>query len=98
MELPIKFDIPKLSHSDLLKVCLPLVPGFVFSMNAAFAGLRPITWAATLGLGYKTGLALCVVFSYLLGVAFIQITETLFSLIAKKISPAKIMSGYNDPY
>jgi hypothetical protein len=98
MELPIKFDIPKLSHSELLKICLPLVPGFVFSVNAAFAGLRPISWAATLGFGYKTGLILCVVSSYLLGAALIQITETLFSWIAKKLWPAKIMSGYDDPY
>jgi len=98
MDIPLKVELPRLSHADVLKVLLPIVPGGVLMADAMLAGFRPIPLGYALGLGYKTTVVIAVICSYLAGVSLTITIDTIFQWAAQKIWPMKGYSLSADPY
>ena len=98
MDLPLKLEIPRLSHADVLKILLPFAPGLVLALNAAFTGFRPLVLAAAWGLGYKAALVCYAVFIYLAGVASTQVVDITSTTLALRLRPARSMPLYTEPY
>jgi hypothetical protein len=98
MDLPLKVEIPQLSHTDLLKIVLPIAPGAILFLDSVVAGFRPIQYLDSFSLGYKTALAICLFAIYFGGLACIQLVQTLSILLATKLKPAKNLTVYKDPY
>lgn len=78
MELPIKFDVPKLTHVHLLQVLSPLIPGTAVMCGLAYARSAPAvqvwTWS---GLGYRSKVAAIFLIGYLIGLGLLTLAELL---------------------
>ena len=98
MDLPLKVELPRLSHADLLRVVLPFIPGFVLAVDASLAGFRPLAWEASLGLGYKSAIAVYLLFIYISGVALSLIIDVLSATVTIRLWPPKKTISYSDPY
>ena len=51
MDLPVKFEVPRLTHADLLSVLLPVVPGAIIALDVFWVGFRPLRFLAENGVG-----------------------------------------------
>jgi hypothetical protein len=81
MDLPFKVEIPKLSHSNLLQLLLPLIPGITLATGFLINHSPLVERMSALGLGYKTQLALAIGLAYICGFAAMQLTEVLTSKV-----------------
>ena len=98
MESPIKFEMPKLSHADLLLILIPFAPGLLIAVDVTFSGMRPLQILSTAGVGYKTSVAVALLLIYLAGVTAIQITDLICALILTKFNPMKNTTLSGDLY
>lgn len=85
MELPVKLEIPKLSHLHILNVLLPFVPGIVVTLGLSLSGSPLANKMWMFGLGYKTKLTLAIAITYICGLAMMMVTQVVTGRLRKLI-------------
>ena len=75
MELPVKMELPKLSHLHILEILSPLVPGILVITGLALADSPFSQRFWNIGLGYKGKIALAVALSYSVGLRLYNALE-----------------------
>jgi hypothetical protein len=97
MDLPLKLELPKLTHSNAIVIILPFIPGLTLVVGLAVNDPTLTHSIRNIGLGYKTELWLTVALTYILGLAMIHLVDAVTSPIYGFFVKEKY-SGYPNAY
>jgi hypothetical protein len=87
MELPFKFEGPKLTHLHILELLLPIVPGMVVVRGFALTHSSVAHHLWDIDLGYKVKVALAIATIYIIGLATSSVISVLNSVVMGIIRP-----------
>ncbi len=98
MELPLKVELPRLSHIHVLQLLLPFVPGIVVTVGLALSSSSLAQRFEVIGVGYKTKLAVAVALTYISGLAVLTVTQTVNSIVMRRIGHERPAEPWNNSY
>ena len=98
MELPFKFEIPKLSHLHFLQVLAPFVPGIVVVMCLAYGDQPAARQIWDVGLGYKTKVALGLAMTGVIGLAVTSVTQAANNFVMRLIARPRPAAPWANSY
>jgi len=87
-----------MSHVQVLQVLLPFVPGVVVTAGLALSGSSLAQRFWTIGLGYKTKLAVAISLAYILGLAMMTMTQSVNDLVMGKFKPPLAVFPWDNSY
>jgi hypothetical protein len=90
MEPPVRIELSKLSHLDVLQLVLPFIPGLVVTLGLMLANSPLANRFDTTLLGYKTKLIIAIAITYVIGSVMITLAgavEAIINHIAKSHPP-----------
>ena len=73
MDLPLKVDIPKLSHLNILDLLCPFIPGVVVAVGLQTNRTSLLNSFNAIGFGYRTTVLVTTVLVYIAGLAMMQL-------------------------
>jgi hypothetical protein len=85
MELPFKFEGPKLTHLHILQLLLPIFPGMVVVIGFALTHSSVAHHLWDIDLGYKVKVALAIATIYTIGLATSSIISVINSVVMRLI-------------
>jgi hypothetical protein len=98
MDLPLKVDIPKLSHLNILDLLCPFIPGIVVAFSLQSDRTDLFSPFRTTGLGYRTIVIISAVLVYVAGIAMMNLTVTVSNRIYQLIKPQDKIDGSLNSY
>src|ERR1039458_8256670 len=90
MEPPVRIELSKFSHLDVLQLVLPFIPGLVVTVGLMLANSPLAHRFDTTLLGYKTKLIIAIAITYVIGSVMITLAgavEAIINHIAKSHPP-----------
>ena len=98
MELPLKVELPRLSHLHVLQLLLPFVPGIVVTVGWALTASSPVQKFEAIGLGYKMKLVVAVALAYIIGLTAMAVTETADAIVMRLLRREPSTSPWANSY
>jgi len=86
MDLPIHFEAPQLSHSDLMSVLVPIGPGTVIWINLILGHHQLLRSFQSAGLGYKTSVLGSLIVCYLGGAVACEVIDNITAFLLSKLT------------
>lgn len=87
MDLPVKLDLPKLSHFHVLAVLLPFIPGLVAMAGLILGDSSLYHRFSVLDIGYAAKVAIATAFAYVFGLAATFVVGAISSFVFDKLAP-----------
>ncbi len=98
MELPFRVELPKLSHLHILELVSPFLPGLVIAAGLMLSTSPVAHRLGSVGLGYKTKVAIGVAATYIAGLAAMVVFQSLNYLILTLIFGVVKSHPWNNTY
>jgi hypothetical protein len=98
MEPPLRIELSKFSHFDVIQLVLPFIPGLVVTVGLMLSTSSLAHRFGAIPLGYKTKLAVAIAITYVIGSAMITLAQAVEIIINRIIKRGKTSSPWENTY